>query len=39
MYSMHPAVTIEEIKVTSGFADHGMLELLFNGLRQAGLKD
>ena len=39
MYSMHPGVTIEEIKVTSGFADHGMLELLFDGLRRAGLKD
>ncbi|HBJ83317.1 MAG TPA: hypothetical protein DDZ88_05480 [Verrucomicrobiales bacterium] len=39
MYSMHPAVTIEEIKVTSGFADHGMLDLLLDGLRRAGLKD
>jgi TolB-like protein len=39
MYAMHPAVTIEEIKATSGFANYGMLELLFDGLRQAGLKD
>jgi TolB-like protein len=39
MYSLHPAVSIEEIRVTSGFADFGMLELLFDGLRQAGLKD
>ncbi len=39
MYSMHPAVTIEEIKATSGFANYGMLELLFDGLRQAGLKE
>jgi tetratricopeptide (TPR) repeat protein len=39
MYAMHPAVTVEEIKVTSGFADHGMLGLLFDGLRRAGLKD
>ena len=38
MYAMHPAVTIEEIKVTSGFADHGMLALLLDGLRQAGLR-
>jgi tetratricopeptide (TPR) repeat protein len=39
MYSLHPTVTIDEIKATSGFADYGMLELLFDGLRQAGLKD
>ncbi len=39
MYAIHPAVTIGEIKATSGFADHGMLELLFDGLRRAGIKD
>jgi hypothetical protein len=39
MYSLHPAVTMDEIRVTSGFADSVMLALLFDGLRQAGLKD
>lgn len=39
MYSLHPAVTVEEIKATSGFADHSMLDLLFDGLRQAGLME
>lgn len=38
MYSLHSAVTFETIRITSGFADHCMLELLFDGLRQAGLK-
>ena len=39
MYSIHPGVTVEEIKLTSGFTDDGMLELLFDGLRKAGLKE
>jgi DNA-binding SARP family transcriptional activator len=39
MYSLRPDVTIEEIKATSGFADFGMLELLFDGLRKAGVRE